>query len=169
MRSWAFLYFFLRILVFLIIVVQSEVLYFFFLTLMFCGTCLFVAIVRPYKKPYMNNIDILVLTALFLVTTLYVLYLYLIPGYSTVMAAFLITVYSLPFAGFVVFLLYILAKRMPCAESAKSFLLRVCTCSKPSSSEVVEDDNKNNAKVEPVEDYPDLPDRMVNSDDYLHA
>ena len=155
MRSWAFLYFFLRILIFLVIALQSEILFFFCLTLIFCGTCLFVAIVRPYKKRYMNNIDILVLTASGLLTTLYVLYLYLTPGYSTVIAAFLFIVYSLPFAGFVVFLLYMLAKMIPCAESAKCFLSRVlvCTCNKLSSSEVTS-----------IEGYLELPDSYDNAD-----
>ena len=114
----------------------------------------------------MNNIDILVLAALFLFTTLYILYLYLPPGYSTVMAAFLFIVYSLPFAGFVVFLLYKLLKRIPSADSAKSFLSNMCICNKPSSKEVSENDY---AKVDrdPVEDDPDQPYHMV--DDYLNT
>ena len=70
LRSLASLYFFIRILIFVVIVVQSEVIFFICLALIFCGTSLFVAIVRPYKKAYMTNLDTLVLTALSLVSTL---------------------------------------------------------------------------------------------------
>ena len=52
MRSLASLYFFIRILTFLVIAVQSEVIFFVSLALIFCGTSLFVAIVRPYKKAW---------------------------------------------------------------------------------------------------------------------
>ena len=51
LRSLASLYFsFIRIVFFLVIVVQSEVLYFFLVGLLFCSTSLLIATVRPYKK-----------------------------------------------------------------------------------------------------------------------
>ncbi len=61
LRSLASLYFFLRILIFLVIAVQSEVIFFTSLALIFCGTSLLIAIVHPYKKAYMTNSDILML------------------------------------------------------------------------------------------------------------
>ena len=169
MRSWASLYFFLRILIFLVIVVQSEVLYFFCLTLIFCGTCLFVAIIRPYKKPYMNNMDVLVLTALFLVTTLYVLYLYLTPGYSKIMGIFLFIVYSLPLAGFLIVIFYVLVKNAPFAKSAKQFVSKtICNKFQLPSSKETDPDNLDDA-TDSVEVNHDLPDHVVHADDYLNT
>ena len=100
LRSLASLYFFIRILIFVVIVVQSEVIFFICLALIFCGTSLFVAIVRPYKEAYMTNLDTLILTALSLVSTLYILYLYLVPGYARLASIAMVIVYSLPLVGF---------------------------------------------------------------------
>ena len=63
LRSLASLYFFIRIPIFVVIAVQSEVIFFVSLALIFCGTSLLVAIVRPYKKAFMTNLDVLVLSA----------------------------------------------------------------------------------------------------------
>ena len=64
LRSLASLYFFIRILIFVVIVVQSEVIFFICLALIFCGTSLVVAIVRPYKEAYMTNLDTLIFNCL---------------------------------------------------------------------------------------------------------
>ena len=57
MRSFASLYLFLRMFSFLLI--QSM-----YLTILFGVCCLVIALVRPYKKTYMNNIDVLILALL---------------------------------------------------------------------------------------------------------
>ena len=54
MRSFASLYLFLRMLCFLWFQLT-------FLTILFGVCCLVIALVRPYKKTYMNNIDVLIL------------------------------------------------------------------------------------------------------------
>ena len=54
MRSFASLYLFLRLL-------STIWISFTYLTLLFGVCCLVIALVRPYKKTYMNNIDVLIL------------------------------------------------------------------------------------------------------------
>ena len=156
MRSLASLYFFLRILVFIIICVQSEIIYFFSLTLIFCATSLMVAIVRPYKKPYMNNIDILVLSTLSLVPVLYILYLYLIPGYSTFMCSALFIVYSLPLIGFSIAMFYLVIKRTPLLKQVKLCLHELRRYS-PNGDQYATHNEE--ADVE-------LPDRIIHEDSY---
>ena len=103
LRSLASLYFFIRILIFLVIAVQTEIIFFFVVGMIFCSTSLLIAIVRPYKKPYMNNFDVLVLTTMSLVCFLYVLYLYLMPRYSRFMSIAFFIVYTLPSIVYSVF------------------------------------------------------------------
>ena len=103
LRSLASLYFFIRILTFLVSAVQTEIIFFFVVAVIFCSTSLLIAIVRPYKKPYMNNFDVLVLTTMSLVCFLYVLYLYLMPRYSKFMSISFFIVYTLPSIGYSVF------------------------------------------------------------------
>ena len=103
LRSLASLYFFIRILTFLLIAVQTEVIFFFVVAVIFCSTSLLIAIVRPYKKRYMNNFEVLVLTTMSLMGFLYVLYLYLKPRYSKFMSIAFFIVYTLPSIGYSVY------------------------------------------------------------------
>ena len=113
--------------------------------------------------------DVLVLTALFLVTTLYVLYLYLTPGYSKIMGIFLFIVYSLPLAGFLIVIFYVLVKNTPFAKSAKQFVSRtICNKFQLPSSKETDPDNLDDA-TDSVEVNHDLPDHVVHADDYLNT
>ena len=62
MRSFASLYLFLRMFSFLWFRFMYET------CVLFGVCCLVIALVRPYKKPYMNNIDVLILALLALNT-----------------------------------------------------------------------------------------------------
>lgn len=128
MRPCASLYFFLRILIFVVTVVDSEVLYFFTLMLIFCGVCLFVAIVRPYRKSYVNNLDTLVFTNLSVTCTAYILYIYITPGYSKYMALIFFIFYSLPLVGLFVVIIYQMLKRIPFLryEPVKLYVTKSC-------------------------------------------
>ena len=114
LRSLSSLYFFIRILIFFLFPF-SEVVCALLVALVFCGTSLLIAIVRPYKKPYMNNFDIVVLTNMSLVSFLYVLYIYMIPGYTTFTSFFFVyfILYSLPLLGFSVFVVCVVVKKIP--------------------------------------------------------
>ena len=159
LRSLASLYFFIRILIFLVIAVQSEVIFFISLALIFCGTSLLIAIVHPYKKAYMTIFDILLLTALSLVSTLYVLYLYLVPGYARFMPIVMIIIYTLPLVGFCVIVSSNIVKKMPLLKQVKNFLL-VHT---PNSTTI----HSQTVNAQDLEGNVDLPDRIIHADAYL--
>jgi hypothetical protein len=163
LRSLASLYFFVRILVFLVIAVQSEVIFFTSLALIFCGTSLFIAIVHPYKKAYMNNLDILILITLSLATILYVLYLYLVPGYARFMSIAMIIIYSLPLIGFCVIVSSNIVNKMSLLKKVKRFLF-VHT---PNSATV--HNQKVNAQDLDSEANVELPDRIIHADAYLNT
>ena len=57
MRSFASLYLFIRILSFTWFQLTFE-------TILFGVSCLVIALIQPYKKTYMNNIDVLILALL---------------------------------------------------------------------------------------------------------
>ena len=158
LRSLASLYF-IRILIFLVIAVQSEVIFFISLALIFCGTSLLIAIVHPYKKAYMTIFDILLLTALSLVSTLYVLYLYLVPGYARFMSIVMIIIYTLSLVGFCVIVSSNIVKKMPLLKQVKNFLL-VHT---PNSTTV----HSQTVNAQDLEANVDLPDRIIHADAYL--
>ena len=159
MRSLASLYFLIRISVFLIIAVQSEVLYFFFTALIFCGTSLLIAIVRPYKKSIMNNIDVLVLTALSLLSILYALYLYLVPGYSRFMFIALFITYTLPLVGFFISIIYLGVNK---ASLVQLFKLAVGKFSSKTNDTIQNLDQENRN----IEANSELPDRITHASDY---
>ena len=159
LRSLASLYFFIRILIFLVIAVQSEVIFFISLALIFCGTLLLIATVHPYKKAYMTNMDILLLTALSLVSTLYVLYLYLVPGYARFISIVMIIIYTLPLVGFCVIVSSNIVKKMPLLKQVKNFFLVHI----PNSTTV----HGQTVNAHDLEGNIELPDRIVHADAYL--
>ena len=108
MRSFAFLPFFLRFSLFFGVIFQSLVSFWFFLFLIFVGSSLLIAIVRPYKRMYMNVIDSLVLAVLSLIGILYILYFSLNLNQSQNGMFFLIALcidFTLPLIGLIVFVI----------------------------------------------------------------
>ncbi len=92
MRGFAALYFFLRATVIATDVIKkipSPATSWFFNSLIFGVLAMVIAIVRPYKKPYMNNIDALILFTLSVLSFLYTLYLYTLPDDSVFREFFL--------------------------------------------------------------------------------
>ena len=128
LRSLASLYFFIRFLIFFLFPV-SGIIDALLVALIFCGTSLLIAIVRPYKKPYMNNFDALVLTNMSLIGFLNALYFYLMPEYLkyNVISIAIFIFYTLPFIGYSGFLGFVLVKivynRYKESCNLRSFLL----------------------------------------------
>lgn len=107
----------------------------------------------------MTNLDILVLTTLSLVSTLYVLHLYLVPGYARFMSIIMIIVYTLPLVGFCIVVLCKVVNKMPLLEKVKHFLL----AHTPNIATVR--DQTNSARD--LEANTELPDRIIYADAYL--
>ena len=82
LRWFVFLPFFLRLSIFLDVLLQTFVTFGFFNFLLFGGASLLIAIVQPYKEMYMNIIDSLILAVISLIGILYILYLNLGPAQS---------------------------------------------------------------------------------------
>ena len=140
---------------------QSEVIFFISLALIFCGTSLLIATVHPYKKAYMTNMDILLLTALSrdLVSTLYVLYLYLVPGYARFISIVMMIIYTLTLVGFCVIVSSNIIKKMPLLKQVKNFFLVHI----PNSTTV----HGQTVNAQDLEGNIELPDRIVHADTYL--
>ena len=105
MRSFVVLPFFLRLSVFVGVLLQGLVAFWFFHFLLFGGASLLVAIVQPYKKIHMNVIDSLILAVLSLVGILFILYLFLCADASRHSTFFLVVLcinLTLPLFGFII-------------------------------------------------------------------
>ena len=117
MRSFVVLPFILRSLVFLGIVFQDQVLFWFFYFLLFGGACLLVSLVRPYKKNYMNVIDSLILAILSLIGVYYILYLFLTHDYIQHSLFFLVLLFMnfiLPLVGITIVIITKMFKTPRC-------------------------------------------------------
>ena len=103
MRSFVFLQFFLRLSIFMGVLLQSLLAFWFFHFLLFGGSSLLIAIVQPYKRSYMNIIDSLILAILSLTGVLFILYLNLGIEQSQSPTFFLVALsinFTLPLIGF---------------------------------------------------------------------
>ena len=117
MRGFAALYLFLRAAVIATDVIKkipSPAASWFFNSLIFGSVAMLIAIVRPYKKAYMNNLDALILFTLSVLSTLYTLYLYTLPDdslFREFFLYFLVFIVSLPQIGFFVFVIVMALKK----------------------------------------------------------
>lgn len=103
MRSFVFLQFFLRLSIFIGVLLQSLLAFWFFHFLLFGGSSLLIAIVQPYKRSYMSIIDSLILAILSLTGVLFILYLNLGVEQSQSPTFFLVALsinFTLPLIGF---------------------------------------------------------------------
>ena len=131
--------------------------------LVFGGTSLLIATVRPYKKPYKNNMDALVLATISLVSVLYILYLYLVPGYSSLMSIALFIIFSFPLFGFFTVIIFMVVKKILFVKRVKLFFLKMCKRlqkGKVQENDVMEDEC--NCEVNP-----ELPDRVTHPELYI--
>ena len=105
MRLFVFVPFLLRFSIFIGVLLQSFVGFWFFHFLLFGGASLLIALVQPYKHVHMNVIDSLILAVLSLIGILYMLYLELRDGETQNTTFFFIALclnFTLPLLGFFV-------------------------------------------------------------------
>ena len=166
MRGFVALYFFLRATVIATDVIKkipSPATSWFFNSLIFGVLAMVIAIVCPYKKSYMNNIDALILFTLSVLSFLYTLYLYTLPDDSIFRQFFLymlIFVVSLPQAGFFVYIVIKVFQNQWLMRRIPSF--RKCCRVKHQEQDI------ELVEAEEVEGD-QLPDRLINPENYNHS
>ena len=164
MRGFAALYLFIRAAVIATDVIKkipSPATSWFFNSLIFGVLAMVIAIVRPYKKSFMNNIDAMILFTLSILSILYTVYLYTLPIDSLFREFFLymlIFVVSLPQLGFVIYIAVMVFQNKWLMRNIPSF--RKC-CRRNNDQEIelveVEEDG---------EQGDNLPDRLVHPENY---
>jgi hypothetical protein len=169
MRGFAALYFFLRATVIatdIIKKIPSPATSWFFNSLIFGVLAMVIAIVRPYKKSYMNNIDALILFTLSVLSFLYTLYLYTLPDDSMFREFFLymlIFVVCLPQLGFFMYIVILVFQNQWLMRKIPSFR-KCCRVKHPEQDiELVEAEEVGGDQGE------QLPDRLVNPENYNHS
>ena len=168
MRGFAALYFFLRATVIATDVIKkipSPATSWFFNSLIFGVLAMIIAIVRPYKKAYMNNIDALVLFTLSVLSILYTLYLYTLPDDSMFREFFLymlIFVVSLPQVGFIVYIATMVFQNQWLMRRVPSFHKCCRVKDHEQEIELVETEEVGD------EQRDQLPDRLVHPENYDH-
>ena len=171
MRALAALYFILRIFVYLISIAERYLLY---NAILIGGTAIFIAIIQPYKKAYMNIIDTLLLATLSF--SLIMLDLYFRESLGSTAALFYALniglVGSFPMWGFLGYIVY---KIIPFNRlqlwMKKSFpscvKLSICCHKKKIENEgSASDQGRVGSQAEMSVADLDLPDRMVNPENY---
>ena len=157
MRGLASLYFILRIFVNLFSIVEEFLV---FNALLLGGTAIFIAIIRPYKKTYMNIIDTLLLASLSFILLLFDLYFKesLTSGFALFYALVIGFIGSLPMWFF---LGYVACKIIP----FNRLLLFMKKRKDPHGNELEDGTTKQNKNlIKHVEI--ELPDRIVNPGNY---
>ena len=168
MRSLASLYFILRIFVYLISIAEQYLLY---NGLLIGGTAIFVAIIRPYKKTYMNVIDALLLATLSFSLFMFDLYFRETLGSTAALfyALNIGLVGSFPMWGFIGYVIYKITpfKRFFSFAKEKSRFCQNCGSSCKKKNDVEEGSTAPGEQVDMRSDIdPELPDRMVNPEFY---
>ena len=170
MRGFAALYFFLRATIIATDVIKkipSPATTWFFNSLIFGVLAMVIAIVRPYKKAYMNKVDAVILFTLSVLSILYTLYLYTLPDDSLFQEFFLymlIFVVSLPQLGFFMYIIIKVFQNQWLMRKVPSF--RKCCRVKDQEEmdiELVE------AEEVGREQRDQLPDRLVHPEKYENS
>ena len=150
MRSFASLYLFLRMLTFLLFSWT-------YLTILFGVCCLVIALVRPYKKTYMNNIDALIL-ALLTLNSLQLMNFFRASFKSTDAEFYLWSVTIFAYLPLLLILFHILpCKRLFQWMKHKSMCTRLCC---------IKDDEMHINEEELLDDDGNDSHRMVHPDQY---
>ena len=167
MRGFASLYFLLRIAVKLFSITERYLLYD---ALLVGGVGFLIAIVRPYKKAYMNIIDSLILADVAYCVVMFDLYFQESVGSTAALfyALNIGIVSSLPMCGFLGFVAYkiipfkklfeLMKQRFPSCQ-------KLFCCNKKKNNEKDEAAQQENVDEHGIEDH-ELPDRMVNPEIY---
>ena len=174
MRALASLYFILRIFVYLISIAKKYLLY---NALLIGGIAILVALVRPYKKMYMNVIDVLLLANLSFCLVMMDLYFGETLGSNAKLfyALCIGVIGSVPMWGFLGYITYRIIPFKRIFAFTKLDKLPPCLyltrcCRKEDSSETNSDNAVNNHTTnksdnEDIDDS-ELPDRLVNPENY---
>ena len=175
MRSFVILPFLLRLTVFVGVLLQGLIAFWFFHFLLFGGASLLVVIVQPYKQAYMNVTDSLILAVLSLIGIIFVLYLFLCADISQSSIFFLIALcllITLPLLGFIIAVTVKLIRRIVLTSWVKTFTKAFGKPSIKSRARNNEDEqqtqkhvNNNTVIVTRTEEF-ELPDRVLNPDRY---
>lgn len=172
MRSFVILPFLLRLAVFVGVLLQGLVAFWFFHFLLFGGASLLVAIVQPYKRVYMNIIDSLILAVLSLVGIIFILYLFLCDEssqYSTFFLIVLCLIITLPLLGFIVAVTVNIIRTVVPMRWVETFAKRFDKASNKSrepNSYQQNQENVNTTTVTVTTTEVELPDRVLNPDRY---
>ena len=163
MRGLASLYFIIRIVVYLLSIGDQFLMYD---ALVIGGTAIFIAVVRPYKKTYMNVIDTLLLAALAFTLVMFDLYFRERLGSPTALfyALNIGVVGSFPMWGLFAFIVYkILSSKRVIIKlhSLKVSLSKISCCRAFSDKEEV-----TTAQQEVTIEHSELPDRVLNPEEY---
>ena len=160
MRGLASLYFILRIFVYLISIAERYLLY---NAMLIGGIALFLALIQPYKKTYMNVMDTVLLAILSFTLIMFDLYFRESFGSSAALfyALNIGLVGSFPMWGFFGYIVYkIIPFRRISKFLKKKFPHWKIPCKKTKDKESVEN-TQHSVDLHKVDD-PQLPDRMVN-------
>ena len=165
MRSLASLYFFLRLIINLIFIDQLPLsASYTFVTILYAGCSLLIAIVQPYKKSFMNTIDSLILANLALLSMLLDKYrgrdngnifdtMYIVVG------SFMATVPMVVMIGFMSYkIIKKLVKWMPSSIKQKIYCLKI---KKNDDEEARQERNNSDSR-----DNFELPDRILHPEVY---
>ena len=154
MRSFASLYFFIRIAGFFgIALFPTMSLAWLFQVFLFGGCSLLISLVRPYKKAYMNVTDSLILCSIAIFALLYLLYIYAFQDSPLIYLVSIIIILTLPLIWFTAFIsvkLYTIGKRH------NTF------CNKKKSADTPAQQNVSDGTTNDLE----LPDRVLNPELY---
>ena len=154
MRSFASLYFFVRIVGFVgIAIFPTMSLAWLFQVLLFGSCGLLIALAQPYKKAYMNITDSLLLCSIAMFALLYLLYLYAFSDSTAIYLFSIIVILTLPHIWFSAFLFTKLFRK-------KCFLNRIL---KENVSKTVVQHQETSGRAT---DDPELPDRVLNPGRY---
>lgn len=162
MRGFASLYFVVRIVIYLLSIAERFLAY---NALVVGGTAIFIAVVRPYKKSYMNIIDTLLLAALAFTLIMFDLYFRESLGSSIALfyALNIGVVGSIPMWGLFGFIAYkiLSSTTMSIKLNSLNVLLSKFSCKKSKDSEEV-----NTTQQSVAVDHSKLPDRVLNPEEY---
>ena len=163
MRSLASMYFILRVIAILIFQVTSLNTSLTFAVVLYAGYGTVIALVRPYKKTYMNVIDTLIIENLALLALIAEKYLFEDSNSSLALFyAVILSIFSfLPLLGLTVFIAYRIFKRIwPWAmREPYPFRLYYAVHSNKPTAGIAQQDNVDDSEQE-------LPDRVLHPQEY---
>ena len=155
MRSFASLYFFIRIAGFFgIALLPTMSLGWLFQVFLFGGCSFLIMLTRPYKKAYMNITDSLFLCSIAIFALLYLLYIYAFQDSPLIYLFFIIIILTLPVIWFIIY------------TSVKIYAIigryTFCNTKKKTADTPFQ---QNNTSSDPPNDL-ELPDRVLNPELY---